>query len=115
MANQSALALDRVFDALGHPTRRAIVHRLGGGPAAVSELAAPFPMALPSFLKHLGVLERSGLVRSKKAGRVRTCELRPEALRRAEGWLQAERARWEAQTDRLADYVESLTDTGAPS
>jgi DNA-binding transcriptional ArsR family regulator len=105
MANHS---LDRVYDALGNATRRAIVHRLGRGPAAVSELAAPFRMALPSFMKHVTVLERSGLVRSRKVGRVRTCELRPATLRKAEAWITGQRRFWEARSDRLAAYAESL-------
>ncbi|MGN5477074.1 ArsR/SmtB family transcription factor [Cupriavidus basilensis] len=100
--------LDQIFLALGDPTRRAIVSRLGRGAAPVKELAAPFAMALPSFLKHLGVLERCGLVRSHKQGRVRMCELEPATLRAAEIWMAEQRAIWEARTDRLADYVEAL-------
>lgn len=100
--------LDPVFLALGDPTRRAIVGRLGLGAASVKELAAPFAMALPSFLKHLGVLERCGLVRSHKQGRVRMCELEPATLQAAETWLAEQRAIWEARTDRLAAYVEAL-------
>ncbi len=80
MPNRSA-RLDRVFQALADPTRRAVLHRLGSGPAPVSELARPFRMALPSFAQHLDVLERSGLVRSRKAGRVRTYRLAPRSLR----------------------------------
>ena len=83
MANYS-FPLDDVFLALGDPTRRAIVSRLVAGAASVKELAAPFAMALPSFLKHLNVLERGGLVRSRKIGRTRLCELEPAALRSAE-------------------------------
>ena len=107
MANYG-VALDDVFLALGDPTRRAIVTRLGLGSASVTELAQPFSMALPSFMKHIGVLERSGLVRSSKQGRVRTCELRPAALRRAESWMVEQRQIWESRTDRLAEYVETL-------
>jgi DNA-binding transcriptional ArsR family regulator len=102
-------ALDGLFHALADPTRRAIVARLGRGPASVSELAAPFPIALPSLMKHLGVLEHSGLVRSRKHGRVRTCELAPRALTAAERWLAAQRAVWEARTDRLVALAERLT------
>ena len=72
--------LSDVFYALADPTRRAVVTMLGRGPETVSALAAPFAMALPSFLKHLQVLERSGLIRSRKTGRVRTCELVPQPL-----------------------------------
>lgn len=107
MANQQA-ALSDVFNALADPTRRAIVGVLGRGPASVSELAAPFEMALPSFMKHLTVLERSGLVRSAKAGRVRTCELVPKALTQAERWLAEQRAVWEARSDRMAAFAERL-------
>ena len=107
MANQQA-ALSEVFNALADPTRRAIVGVLGRGPASVSELAAPFEMALPSFMKHLTVLERSGLVRSSKAGRVRTCALVPGTLTQAERWLARQRAVWEARSDRMAAFAERL-------
>jgi DNA-binding transcriptional ArsR family regulator len=107
MANQSAQLSD-VFYALADPTRRAIVGVLGSGPASVSTLAAPFPMALPSFMKHLSVLERSGVIRSKKNGRIRTCELRPKSLSRAEQWIADQRALWEGRTDRMAALVEKL-------
>jgi DNA-binding transcriptional ArsR family regulator len=107
MANH-ALALDQLFLALGDPTRRAIVTRLGRGPATVTELAAPFPMALPSFMKHLGVLERSGLIRSQKEGRTRTCQLEPRAMRPAEAWWEEQRATWEGRADRLTKYTEAL-------
>lgn len=107
MANQSA-ALSDVFYALADPTRRAIVGTLGRGPASVSTLAAPFSMALPSFMKHIQVLERSGLVRSSKVGRVRVCEIVPARLSDAERWLAEQRAIWEARSDRMARFVETL-------
>ena len=107
MDNQST-QLTNVFYALADPTRRAIVGVLGKGPTSVSALAAPFAMALPSFMKHLAVLERSGVIRSNKVGRVRTCELKPKTLSRAERWLGAQRAMWEARSDRMAAYVEKL-------
>ena len=107
MANQSA-DLSDVFYALADPTRRAIVSALGRGPEAVSALAAPFTMALPSFMKHLSVLERSGVIRSAKLGRVRTCELVPKTLTQAERWMAAQRAMWEARSDRMATFVEKL-------
>lgn len=107
MANHP-VELDQVFLALGDPTRRAVVARLGAGAATVKELAAPFPMALPSFLKHLSVLERSGLIRTTKRGRTRICELEPTTLHTAETWLIEQRAVWEARSDRLAAYVETL-------
>lgn len=107
MANQSASLTD-VFYALADPTRRAIVGALGRGPETVSALAAPFEMALPSFMKHLSVLERSGVVRSHKTGRVRTCELVPRPLSQAERWIAQQRAVWEARSDRMARFVETL-------
>jgi DNA-binding transcriptional ArsR family regulator len=107
MANQSA-ALTKVFYALADPTRQAIVGVLGRGPASVSTLAAPFTMALPSFMKHLSVLERSGVIRSSKAGRVRTCELSPRTLARAETWIARQRAAWEARADRMSEFAERL-------
>lgn len=113
MANQSAQLTD-VFYALADPTRRAIVGVLGRGPATVSALAAPFEMALPSFMKHLSVLERSGVIRSSKLGRVRTCELRPKALSQAERWITEQRAVWEARTARMAALAEKLHQENPP-
>lgn len=105
MANQ----IDSVFAALSDPTRRAIVARLGQGEAAISELAAPHDMALPSFLKHIDKLERAGLVRSRKTGRVRVCTLHPEALAAAETWLDQQRRQWERRLDRLDALALSLS------
>jgi len=99
--------LNDVFHALADPTRRAVLRQLTRGPASVSELAKPFEMALPSFMKHLAVLEASDLIRSRKTGRVRTCRLKPRKLARAERWLADQRAIWEDRTDRLAAYAES--------
>ena len=99
--------LDSAFHALADPTRRAVISRLTRGPAPVKELAAPFAMGLPSFLKHLRVLEADGLIRSEKVGRVRTCRIDTGRLAAAEGWLSEQRALWQARTDRLADYVET--------
>jgi DNA-binding transcriptional ArsR family regulator len=97
--------LDLVFQALADPTRRAMVDRLSRGPASVSELAKPLTISLSAVVQHLGVLEASGLVRSEKTGRVRTCRVEPAALRTAEDWISARRARWEHRLDRLADYL----------
>jgi DNA-binding transcriptional ArsR family regulator len=108
MPNHSPAALDGLFQALADPTRRAVVERLARGPAATLELARPFAMALPSFTQHLEVLERSGLVRSRKQGRVRTWELAPRRLAAAERWLAARRARWERRLDQLDDYLLEL-------
>jgi len=107
MANNSA-QLDQVFGALADPTRRAIVVRLSEGETTVGELARPFDMALPSLMKHIRVLETSGLVESEKSGRVRTCRLRPETMAGAEDWLMQQRAIWEARLDRLDAYMMNL-------
>ena len=100
--------LDRMFHALADPTRRAVLARLAQGPASVCDLAEPFDMALPSFVQHLKVLEASGLVRSQKAGRVRTCEFDLAALEAAEGWIAEQRALWEARLDRLEELIAEL-------
>lgn len=100
MLNQSQ-ALDRVFAALSDPTRRTIVARLARGPASVSELAKPFRMSLPSIVQHLKVLEESGLVKSTKVGRIRTCRIEPKRLDGAQSWLGRQRALWDARFDRL--------------
>ncbi|HVK68774.1 MAG TPA: metalloregulator ArsR/SmtB family transcription factor [Polyangium sp.] len=104
MLNQGA-SLDRMFQALADPTRRVMIERLSRGPASVSELAGPLSMSLPAVMQHLSVLETSGLVRSEKAGRVRTCRLEPAALRAAEQWIAERRASWERCFDRLGDYL----------
>ena len=97
--------LDLVFHALADPTRRAVVERLGEGPAATTELARPFPMALPSFIQHLDVLERSGVVTSRKQGRVRTYELVPTSLGPAQDWLAVQQDVWTRRLDQLDDYL----------
>ena len=97
--------LDRLFRALGDPTRRAVLARLTEGPAAVKELAGPFEMALPSFMQHLRVLESSGLVASQKVGRERRYRLVPEPLREAEDWLAGQRNLWERRLDQLDEYL----------
>ena len=100
--------LDSVYQALADPTRRAIVDRLTRGPASVSELARPLPMSLPGVLQHLRLLEASGLVRSEKAGRVRTCRIEAAALGTAEQWIADRRREWEGRLDRLGDYLAEL-------
>jgi DNA-binding transcriptional ArsR family regulator len=97
--------LDQVFHALADPTRRGMVERLVRGPASVSELSQPLEMSLPAVMQHLQVLEASGLVRSEKAGRVRTCRIEPDALRAAEAWVTGQRTAWETRLDRLGDYL----------
>lgn len=105
---RSQPALDLVFQALADPTRRAVVQRLCRGSASVSELAAPFEMALPSFVQHLKVLETSGLVRSTKDGRVRTCHLNPKPLEMTADWLGRQRSLWERRLDQLDRYLLEL-------
>lgn len=100
-------ALDSVFHALADPTRRAVINQLLNGAAPVKRLAEPFDIGLPAFLKHLTVLEGSGLIRSEKQGRVRTCHLNADRLATAERWLSEQRAIWQGRTDRLAAFVES--------
>src|SRR5688572_4773472 len=106
MLNQSqSRPLDGVFHALADPGRRAMIERLVRAPASVSELAAPLAMSLPAVMQHLAVLESSGLVRSEKAGRVRTCRLETAVLRTAEQWIADRRTAWEQRFDRLEDYL----------
>ena len=100
-----ASRLDQVFHALSDPARRVMVERLTRGPASVSELAEPLEMSLPAVMQHLQVLETSGLVRSEKAGRVRTCRIEPKALRSAEQWFNARRAHMERALDRLGAFL----------
>lgn len=97
--------LNTAFQALADPTRRAVLGRLGQGPASVSDLAAPFDMALPSFMKHIRLLEGSGLIRTAKRGRVRTCTIEPKRFAAMEGWLARQRGLWEGRTDRLEHFV----------
>jgi DNA-binding transcriptional ArsR family regulator len=97
--------LDQVFHALADPTRRVMVERLSRGPASVSALAKPLTISLPAVLQHLHVLETSGVVRSEKVGRVRTCRIEPAALRTVERWVAGRRASWERRLDRLGDYL----------
>jgi DNA-binding transcriptional ArsR family regulator len=103
-------SVDWVFHALADPNRRVIVERLSRGPASVSELARPLPMSLPAVVQHLQVLEASGLVRSEKIGRVRTCRIEPAALRPVEQWISARRSSWERRLDRLGDYLAESDD-----
>lgn len=111
MLNQSE-RLDRTFQALADPARRAMLLQLAHGPASVSALAKPLSISLPAVLQHLAVLEHSGLVRSAKIGRVRTCRIEPDALSLAERWIQARRQEWEGHLDRLGEYLEHLKRTG---
>lgn len=100
--------LDSAFHALSDPTRRAVIQQLGRGSATVSELAAPFDMALPSFMKHIGVLESSGLIESKKVGRVRTCEIKTKRLADVEKWFDEQRKIWERRYENLDSLLNEL-------
>jgi DNA-binding transcriptional ArsR family regulator len=99
--------IDASFAALADPTRRAVVERLGDGPASVSELASGFTMAMPSFLQHVRLLENAGLVRTEKQGRVRTCTLEPLALAAVEQWIVDRRRATEVRYDRLAKFLDA--------
>jgi DNA-binding transcriptional ArsR family regulator len=104
MAQYSA-DLDGVFVALADPTRRGVIRRLGRGPATVGDLAHEFPMTLPSFLKHVRTLESTGLIRTVKSGRVRTCLLNRDRLAVLDDWLAEERRIWDERTDRLESLL----------
>src|SRR3954471_12404661 len=110
----AADTLDTAFRALADPSRRSIVARLSRGPASVSELAAPLEMSLPAVAQHIDVLQRSGLVRSEKSGRVRTCRLEPGPMRTLEQWIVEHRAIWEGHFARLSDVLDDAfpTDQG---
>ncbi|GAA3211845.1 ArsR/SmtB family transcription factor [Dactylosporangium siamense] len=109
MAQYSA-QLDEVFIALADQTRRSVIRRLGRGPASVGDLAREFPMALPSFMKHVRTLEGSGLIHTAKSGRVRTCTLNRERLALLDDWLAEQRGIWQERTDRLERFVTDTTE-----
>ncbi|MEP9389778.1 metalloregulator ArsR/SmtB family transcription factor [Mesorhizobium sp. KR9-304] len=98
--------LPAIFGALSDPTRFSVVERLVRGPASVSDLAEPFAMAGPSFLKHLKVLEQAGLITSRKSGRVRTVELAPDTMKSVEDWIRTHRSAWERRLDALGTFLE---------
>ena len=98
-------AVDRVFHALAEPMRRALVERLSAGPMSVSDLAQPFDVTLAAIVQHLQVLEESGIVRSEKVGRVRTCRLESEGLKLAQRWISERRSLWERRLDRLGELL----------
>lgn len=111
---QYSQGLDGVFLALADPTRRAVIHRLGRGPASVGQLAREATMTLPSFMKHVRVLESNGLIRTAKSGRVRTCELNRERFAVVDDWLAEQRCLWQERTDRLEQFVTKGTERNAP-
>jgi len=104
MLNQRA-SINRVFHALGDPTRRAIVEKLSEGPISVSRLAIPLQITLAAVIQHLQILEKSGLVHTEKVGRVRTCRIEPKGLTVAEQWIEDRRSLWEKRFDRLGDLL----------
>ena len=104
----NGVPLDLTFQALADPTRRSMLAQLARGPMSVSELARPLAMSLPEVMQHLTVLESSGLVRSQKSGRVRTCRIEPEALSLAEQWINHRRIEWQQSLDRLGEYLRAL-------
>lgn len=112
--DQYSEQLDDIFHALADPTRRAVLARLGRGPASVTDLAKPFDMALPSFMKHIHALEDSGLIRSRKEGRVRMCAIETERFAAVQAWLSEQRAIWEGRTDRLEQFVTRQGKENAP-
>jgi DNA-binding transcriptional ArsR family regulator len=99
--------LDRTFHALSDPSRRSIIVRLSEGPASVSALAEPLEMSLSAVVQHIEVLQKSGIVRSEKVGRVRTCQLEPAPMREVEQWIAQHRQVWEGRFDRLGDVLKS--------
>jgi DNA-binding transcriptional ArsR family regulator len=108
----SAPNLDLMFQALADPSRRAMVERLSRGPASVSQLAEPLTMSLPAVVQHLQMLEASGLVKTEKLGRVRSCTLDTSAMSRAEQWINERRIQWERRLDRLGDFLEQTKEEG---
>ncbi|HEX4035357.1 MAG TPA: metalloregulator ArsR/SmtB family transcription factor [Solirubrobacteraceae bacterium] len=110
LPNQPEIPIELLFGALADPSRRAMVDRLIEGPASVSELARPLAMSLPAVVQHLHVLEDSGLVSSRKVGRVRTCTIEPAALGTAERWIAQRRRLWEERLDRLGEFLAETCD-----
>ncbi|HCX67708.1 metalloregulator ArsR/SmtB family transcription factor [Parvibaculum sp.] len=104
----SQTAFDHTFIALADPTRRSVIEILTQGPQSVSELARRFTLALPTFMSHLRILERAGLITTKKTGRVRTCTLDVTKLTAAEDWMHRQRQLWETRLDQMDDYVKQL-------
>lgn len=107
---QRAVAVDQLFHALGDPTRRKILDRLGRGPQSVSRLAKPLGVTPTAIVHHLHVLEQSLLVRTAKEGRTRTCHIEPEGFLMLERWIRDQRALWESRLDRLGDILDEADD-----
>src|SRR5579863_9960069 len=104
------VSIDRVFHALGDPTRRAILDKLAKGPRSVSGLATPLGITLTAVVQHLQVLEESGLVHTEKAGRIRTCRMEMAGLSALEQWIRNRRSIWERRLDRLGDLLAESAD-----
>jgi DNA-binding transcriptional ArsR family regulator len=104
--------LDRMFHALADANRRALIDHLMGGPASVSDLASPMAISLPAVMQHLAVLEKSGLVRTQKSGRVRSCSLDPVAMSQVEGWIGERRRMWETRLDNLGKFLAKTQEEG---
>jgi DNA-binding transcriptional ArsR family regulator len=109
MVKYSAKTLNRTFAALADPTRRRILAHLADGDQCVTELARPHAMSLPAISKHLRVLEKAGLLRRRRYGRVHEMQLEAEPLKQAAQWVEKYRQFWEGSLDRLADYLEKTT------
>jgi len=105
--------LDRIFQALSDPTRRAMLVKLGEGPVAAGELARPTGLALPTVMRHLSVLEDAALIETSKQGRQRICRARPETFRATLGWMEEQRAIWEGRTDRLEAFLATMKEADA--
>jgi len=110
MVKHSSTKLDRTFAALADPTRRRILAHLAGGDKCVTDLARPHAMSLPAISKHLGVLEKAGLLRRRRYGRIHEMHLKAEPLKQAAQWVAEYRKFWEGSLDRLADYLERTTE-----
>jgi len=106
LTEQKKIEIDRVFQALGDATRRAMLERLSDGPMSVSKLAEPFAMSLAAVMQHLQVLEEAGLVKTEKTGRVRSCRVEAAGLRAAEAWLRDRRPEWDRKLDLLGEFLE---------
>jgi len=109
--DDKATSIHRVFHALGDPTRRAIVERLSEAPVSVSQLAQPLAMTLAAVVQHLQILEESGLVRTEKTGRVRTCRIEPKGFSLMEKWIQDRKTTWERRFDRLDEFLSDPDDS----
>ena len=111
MVKYACTPLDRTFAALADPTRRRILEQLAKGDRCVTELARPYAMSLPAVCKHLRVLEKAGLVRRRRKGRVHELNLEAGPMKEAEQWLEEYRRFWEASLDRLDEYLKQLQQT----